>query len=121
MVVMDRKDNIEKATELLSQPVYRTIDWDPTNKLKAKIITLLRKIKGETGLEDHIYKYMYPMGCTSPEFYGLPKIHRDNTSLRPIVSSRGSVTYGLAKVLAKIPKPLVGKSPHPVHSTKNFV
>ena len=83
---------------------------DPTNKLKAGLITLHRKIKKETGLEDNICKYMYPMGCTSPKFYGLPKIHKTKTSLRPIVSSRGSVTYKVAKVLAKILKPLVGKS-----------
>ena len=61
------------------------------------------------------------MGCTSPKFYGLPRIHNANTPLRPIVSSRGSVTYGVAKVLAKILKPLVGKPPHNVHSTKDFV
>ena len=45
MVVMDRKDYIDKVTNLLSQPAYRTIDRDPTNKLKAKFITILRKIK----------------------------------------------------------------------------
>ena len=64
---------------------------------------------------------MYPMGCTSPKFYGLPKIHKTNIPLRPIVSSRGSVTYGLAKVLAKILKPLVGKSLHQMQSTNDFV
>ena len=45
MVVMNREDYMDKATNLLSQPVYRTIDRHPTNKLKAKLITLLRKIK----------------------------------------------------------------------------
>ena len=45
MVVMDRKDYIDKATNLSSQPVYRTIDGDPTNKPKAKVITLLRNLK----------------------------------------------------------------------------
>ena len=35
--------------------------------------------------------------------------------------SRGSVTYGVAKVLAKILRPLVGKSPHHIQSTKDFV
>ena len=76
---------------------------------------------GNRGLEDHIYMYMYPMGCSSSKFSGLPKIHKANTSLRPIASSRGLVTYGVIKVLAKILKPLVGKSPHHVHSTKDFV
>ena len=56
-----------------------------------------------------------------PNFHGLSKIHKAKTSLRPIVSSRGSVTYEVATVLAKILKPLVGKSPYHVHSNKDFV
>ena len=64
---------------------------------------------------------MYPMGCPSPKFYGLPKIHNLDTPLRSIVSSGGSVTYDVAKELAKILKPLVGKSPHHINSTHDFV
>ena len=41
--------------------------------------------------------------------------------LRPKVSSRGLVIYGVAKVLNKIIKPLVGSSPHHIHSTQDFV
>ena len=37
------------------------------------------------------------------------------------MSSCGSVTYGVAKELAKILKPLVGKSPHHINSTHDFV
>ena len=55
------------------------------------------------------------------KFYGLPKIHKPDTFLRPIVSSCGSVTYGVAKELAKILKPLVCKSPHHVNSNQDFV
>ena len=44
-------------------------------------------------------------------FYGLLKIHKIGTPLRPIVSSKGLFEYGVAKVLAKVLKPLVGKSP----------
>ena len=59
---------------------------------------------------------MYP-----PKFYGLPKIHKTANPLRPIVSSRGSVSYGVTKVLSKVLKPLVGKSFHHVQSTSDFV
>ena len=45
----------------------------------------------------------------------------NQTPLRPIVSGCGSVTYGVAKELAKILKPLVGKSPHHINSTQDFV
>ena len=62
-----------------------------------------------------------PHGLCPPKFCGLPKIHKPDTPLRPIVSSCGSVTYGVAKELAKILKPLVGKSPHHINSTQDFV
>ena len=47
--------------------------------------------------------------------------HKLDTPLRPIVSSCGSVTYRVAKELAKILKPLVGKSPVHINSTQDFV
>ena len=64
---------------------------------------------------------MYPTGCFPPEFYGFPQIHKPDTPLRPIVSSCGSVTYGVAKELTKILKPLVCKSPHHINSTQDIV
>ena len=85
---------------------------DPTNKIKAQLITKLRKIKKETNLDEGTYTAMYPTGCVPPKFYGLPKIHKTGNPLRSIISSRGSVTYGVAKVLSKVLNPLVGKSPH---------
>ena len=53
---------------------------------------------------------MYPAGCVPAKFYGLPKIQKPDTPLSPIMSSCGSVTYGVAKELTKTLKPLVGKS-----------
>ena len=52
MVVLDRQGYIEKAKNLLTQPAYMTFDRDPTNKLKAKLITALRGIKRESGLDE---------------------------------------------------------------------
>ena len=36
-----------------------------------------------------------------PKFYGLTKIHKAGVPLRPIVSSRGSVSYNIAKKTQK--------------------
>ena len=121
MVIMDRQDYINKANQLLNQDTYKVITKDPTNTIKNKLINILKNIKTKTGLGTNTYKSMYPTGCVPPKFYGLPKIHKPDTPLRPIVSSCGSVTYGVAKELAKILKPLVGKSPHHINSTQDFV
>ena len=121
MVIMDRQDYISKANNLLSQNTYRSIQRDPTNTIKNKLINILKRVKSQTGLNNQTYKAMYPTSCILPKFYGLPEIHKLDTPLRPIVSSCGSVTYGVAKELAKILKPLVGKSPHHINSTQDFV
>ena len=105
MVVMDKEDYITEVESLLSQPAYRVLPKDSTNQIKAKFITKLRSIKKDTNLEEGMYKAMYPTGCIPPKFYGLPKIHKTGNTLRPIVSSRGLVTYGVAKVLSKVLNP----------------
>ena len=121
MVIMDRQDYTNKPYNLLNQPSYRAIPQDPTNTIKNKLINILKRVKNQTGLDSITYKSMYPTGCVPPKFYGLPKIHKPDTPLCPTVSSCGSVTYGVAKELAKIFKPLVGKSPHHINSTHDFV
>ena len=121
MVIMDRQDYINKANHLLNQNTYRSIAKDPTNSIKNKLNNILKKVKNQTGLDSNTYKSMYPTGCVPPKFYGLPKIHKPDTPLRCIESSCGSVTYSVAKELAKILKPLVGKSQHHITSTQDFV
>ena len=60
MVVMDRDDYNSKAEELIHQQTYRPIPSDPTNKLKNRLITLLKKIKTEGGLNEATYKKALP-------------------------------------------------------------
>ena len=79
--------------------------------MKTKFINLLKKVKSEGGIDDNQYKKMYPTGAVPPKFYGLPKVHKGDIPLRPIVSSRGSISYAVVKELARIIKPLVGSSP----------
>ena len=97
LVVVDKEDYIKKAEHLLQQSNYKKINSDPTNKHKNKLIGLLKTIKTQGGMNDNLYKRLYPTGANAPKFYGLPKVHKDNIPLRPIVSSVGSVSYETAK------------------------
>ena len=45
MVIMDREDKVNKSNQLLSQPAYRSIPRDPTNKIETKLINTLKNIK----------------------------------------------------------------------------
>ena len=122
MVIMDQQDYINKAQTLLQDTnSYKVLPKDPTSHLKNKLITLLKDIKQTGGLSTQKYKQLYPTSAVPPKFYGLSKIHKAGTPLRPIVSSRGSITYGIAKELSHIIKPLVGQSPHHLKNTQHFI
>ena len=57
LVVMDRKEYIRKARDLLDDTnTYRFIQSDPINKLKNKLISILKKIKADTGMKENIYR-----------------------------------------------------------------
>ena len=121
MVVMDKEEYIKKSEDLLKQPMYRELTTDPTNKYKNRLINLLKTIKAEGGINNITYKMLYPTGEGSPKYYGLPKICKAGLQLRTIISSRGSATYETAKDLAKILKPLVGRSPYHLQNNKDFL
>ena len=121
MVVMDKEEYIHKSEELLHQPSYKQLPSDPTTKHKNRLISILKTIKLEWGIDNISYKRLYPTGAGAPKYYGLPKIHKQGVPHRPIISSRGSAAYESAKELAKILKPQVRKSPHHVQNNKDFL
>jgi hypothetical protein len=55
------------------------------------------------------------------KLYGLPKLHKQDIPMRPILAFCGSPTYELSKYLAKILHPLTNKSAHKLINTKHFV
>ena len=63
-----------------------------------------------------------PQAISSPpaRFYGLPKIHKANCPIRPIVSACGTSTYNLAKYLTKILKVYVGHTSSFVKDSKDL-
>ena len=57
----------------------------------------------------------------SAKLYGLPKLDKPNTPMRPIVSFCGSPTYQVSKHFTNILKPLTDNSRHKLQSTDNFI
>ena len=76
---MDKEDYISKAQELLFQPAYKEIPKDPTNKIKAQLITKLRRIKKDKNLDEGTYKAMYPTIVPCLSFMGYPKFIKQAT------------------------------------------
>nr|VZI21230.1 unnamed protein product [Spirometra erinaceieuropaei] len=62
-----------------------------------------------------------PQDTALARFYGLPKVHKDGAPLRPIVSLKGTPTYGLAKWLFRRLKFLTAESDTTVSSAAQFL
>ncbi|XP_039221239.1 uncharacterized protein LOC120318067 [Crotalus tigris] len=98
-VVMNTSDYQAKLSNLLQDPTYKPLNTDPNTYLEK---TTKSKIKASP-ISEEIHQRIIPREKSSrcPKLYGLPKIHKEGTPLRLIVSSIGSPLQNLAKFLAK--------------------
>ncbi len=114
--------NSHKAETLLKDAnTYQPLDTDPSKTTMNNINKKLKRLKDQDKLSETTYNRTRPNDATIAKFYGLPKVHKENVPLRPIVSLPGSPTYGLSKYLAEILKPLVKTSPHTVQNVNSFL
>ena len=120
-VVMDKEDYSSTMMTVLEDGKYSTLKRDPTVKVENSITNTLKRLRNEGHIDDKLCDFLTPRYSSPPQMYGLPKVHKEGTPMRPIVSTIGSPTYRLAKELARILTPLVGNSMHSVKNSKSFV
>ena len=121
-VILNKQDYHNKVKALLDDTnTYEKLTSDPTRAIKNKLIQTLKEWRKEERIPNYLYNQLYLTAENVPKFYGLPKIHKKDVPLRPIVSSIGSVMYDTAKFLAKIMKPLVGLNSHHIVNSEDFV
>ena len=105
-VIINTTEYREKITDMVGDTnTYTRLSKDATNKYKNRMVNILRKWKRNGSISDNLYWKLYPESEEPQKLYGTPKIHKNNTPLRPIVSSCGSITYNAAKYLASILSP----------------
>ena len=120
---MDTEEYHQKCKTLLSDSnTYKKLGKrDPTARFKKELVSVLQSIEHEGAINRVEYRKLYPTAENPPKFYGLPKVHKANTPLRPIVSCVGSITYNCSKFIADILSPIVGKTKHHITNSQQFV
>ena len=101
--------------------LYVNLKADPTPKEKDCLINILRQLNNKVRFASHTYKSIYPMAEVAPHFYANPKVHKKYVPVRPIISGINSVKCRLAKHLAKLFNPLVGKSKYYIKNSEHLV
>ena len=121
VVVMDAPEYQRKIDETLSDDRYTMLSKDPTKKLEAKLSKILMNLCKIGDLPSELRRRLTPAQSYTPQLYGLPKIHKEEIPLRPIVSTIGSPCYLVAKHLARILTPLVGQRDSHIKNSEQFV
>nr|VZI01973.1 unnamed protein product [Spirometra erinaceieuropaei] len=121
-VVLDRTDYNQKAKSLLEDhQSHVPCESNPIKTLTREINTTLLAMEN-SGAKSPIDRRMARAKETAlARFYGLPKVHKEGAPLRPIVSLKGTLTYGLAKWLFQRLQFLTSDSNTTVSSSTQFL
>lgn len=111
VVRLDRVDYIQKMLIILNDsekflkigPV-ETCDNTYRNEIKMQKRLLYLFRKGYFSKET--YDMIRPSGSLRPRFYGLPKVHKKDVPLRPVLSMIGSAQHSLAQWLLHVIQPV---------------
>ena len=118
---MDSTQYASKLGNLLEEDSYKLLPRNPTARIEKRVTDALKSVERDGNLPEQTRKNLTPRQSTVPQIYGLPKIHKADVPLRPIVCTIGSPTYGLAKELARILTPLSGGTSSFVKNSAHFV
>ena len=86
-VIINSNDYSKKIIELLAdKKTYKEIKQDPTNKNQKTNNELLDRWDKKAYITPATAKKLQNRNAVPPKIYGLPKLHKENVPLRPIVS-----------------------------------
>lgn len=122
--ILDKKSYINQIMHehLSNKDIYEPIDFNPTVHIRHDICTFIKFINARHHIDSITQNYITPPSpCRTPIFYGLPKIHKKNHPLRPIVSGFDSPTDNLARYITHFIQPLATKTPAYIQDTKHFL
>lgn len=120
-VIMNKIEYHNKMQELLSDTnTYIPVPEDPTKKVNNKLNKQINQLFLKGLFDSNIRLKLVNYNPITPRIYGLPKLHKENTPLRPIVSTIGSSVYKLSKFLINLLKPLTNNSPYNVKNSFEF-
>ncbi|XP_054708420.1 latrophilin Cirl-like [Uloborus diversus] len=115
--VLNTEDYRRKIRDLLDPTIYVKLRRDPTSRILKKTNSLIMK----STLPEKTKETISSSEALIPRLYGLPKIHKEELPLRPIVSAINSPTHLLSKHLASLLKPHVGATESFVRDSSHFI
>ena len=117
-VVMDKTSYVEMAQSIVKE--YLPIHRNPTKKLEEKTKILITK-KMKDKIPANTIRAIQPSCSRTAELYGLPKNHKNDIPLRPIVSASGDPLDKLSWLLERIITQLLVFVPAHLQNTYDYL
>jgi len=100
---MNREDYKHKVLEMLNDTaVYKQLDTDDTKLVKAQSDDLILSLKDNKLINIKQTRNLLNYTACTPKFYGVPKIHKKDNPLRPIVSQIKGPTESINKYIHEL-------------------
>ena len=109
-VLLNKIEYIEKIEAILEDDrkfqKIGTPTFSAIFRVEDRINRFLKYLKDNSIITQETYQLLYCTGSSYGVMYGLPKIHKEGTPVRPILTSYDTPNYKLAKFLVPLLAPL---------------
>ena len=95
-----RLNDIINLPQFLNEEQKRKNEKNPVLKEEERIVRILKKLKDESKINASLFEMLKSTGSQPPQLYGLAKVHKVATPLRPILSMPGSSYFKIARQVA---------------------
>ncbi|XP_075160288.1 uncharacterized protein LOC142233293 [Haematobia irritans] len=120
-VAMDSKEYKSKMHAILYDMCsYKRLKIDPTSKFQTKNNKLVEKLYKEDLISIEEKNKLTSKTAIAPRIYGLPKVHKEGTPLRPICSSINAPSYKMCRYISSILKNVTKDSKYNVKDAIDF-
>jgi len=106
VVILNKSDYNDKMLHILNdKSKFQSTTNDNNLSNLRKFQGFLFRLKKKKSLSEEDYARIRPTSAATPTLYGLPKIHKQDTPVRPILSCTGSFHHECAIWLTEILTP----------------
>ena len=86
-VIINTTEYDSKMKKLLMENTYEELRKNPTCKIEREFNNSMKNVEEKGFIDRQTRLRLAPAHCQPPRIYGLPKIHKHDRPLRPIISS----------------------------------
>ena len=97
----NKMETIIKLPQFEKMEKKRKNEKHPVLKEEERIGNVLKALKEEGKIDEELYQTLRPRGSQPARLYGLAKVHKKNTPVRPVLSMPGSAYHKVALKVAE--------------------